>query len=285
MTDSFQSTFICFTLFGTLHRGTIRTESGVQNVLVKTWEYFYPLAADKQVLHTTRFCQELNLLRDPDVKSHPNVVNLIGFHCERRLAVIYEGGSFQLLQKLIHDDTFSWADRMKVAVHIASMLKTFHDKEIVHGGVNSKNIVVNKEKCPVVYDFNLFSCCEDRMDYESLIKRVHYWYEKYLDGPPWSMRCDIFAYGTLLLELVSKQVYPKFNVPNTEDAILKYDNEKSAVHESFYVDERTALGITRLAINCLKVKLDQQSSIHDIIRELKDLVLYNRPNKQQKIFS
>lgn len=41
-------------------------------------------------------------------------------------------------------DTFSWNDRMTMTIDITSVLETFHYKGLVHVGVNSKNIVVNK---------------------------------------------------------------------------------------------------------------------------------------------
>lgn len=62
-------------------------------------------------------------------------MKLIGFHCARRLAFIYEDRHAELLEEIIPTDTFSWDNRMKVATDIARMLCAFHDKGLAHGGV------------------------------------------------------------------------------------------------------------------------------------------------------
>ncbi|XP_075520993.1 serine/threonine-protein kinase-like protein At3g51990 [Primulina tabacum] len=101
---------------------------------------------------------------------------------------------------------------MKVATDIARMLGAFHDKGLVHGGVNSKYIMVDKEICPVVFDFRLLSYCEDREEFEQHVGKLYYFHCKHLYGPPWSMKHDIFAYGILLLELINKNKYPVFKM-------------------------------------------------------------------------
>ncbi|XP_073271204.1 probable LRR receptor-like serine/threonine-protein kinase At1g07560 [Primulina huaijiensis] len=288
MTSHFRYTRICYTMFGTLHRGTIQTESGSLDVLVKTWEYFYPILCDYQVLHHThRIHDELNLLRDHEIRSHRNVVKLIGFHCARRLAVIYEDRHDELLENIIPTDTFSWDDRMKVATDIARMLGAFHDKGLVHGGVNSKYIMVDKEKCPVVFDFRLLSYCEDREEYEQHVGKLYAFHCKHLDGPPWSMKHDIFAYGILLLELINKNLYPVFKMSTLmEEEFFNCnlsDPKTSAVDDSFCVDEDTAMEFTKLAVDCLGVNSDEQPTMQCIIRVLKDLKLRCPAKKRQKI--
>lgn len=64
----------------------------------------------------------------------------IGWHC-CSLSVGFNDNSFS---HGFLPDTFSWADRKKVAIDVAIMLAAFHDKGLVHGGVNSKNIMVDK---------------------------------------------------------------------------------------------------------------------------------------------
>ncbi|XP_073126657.1 serine/threonine-protein kinase-like protein At5g23170 [Henckelia pumila] len=288
MTDCLNSTtFLCYTVLGTLHRGTIHHESGRRDVLVKTWEFFLPFVW--QSYHQpTRIHDELNLLRVSEIRSHPNVVNLIGFHCERRLAVVYDyvggGEPRQLLHHIIPCDNFTWGDRMKVANEMASVLETFHNKGLVHSGVHSKTILLTEDKSAVVYDFGQFSYFKHRETYEEIVKNLYVYDRKYLDGPPWSMRCDIFAFGILLLELINKQQYPDLPLEIWDESIiLNYDLKNSAVDYSFNINEKVALRITTLAIDCLKVKLDEQPTIGDIVRELKDLMLHFPPNKLQKI--
>lgn len=72
-------------------------------------------------------------------------MKLIGFHCERRPAVLYVGGSFELLRNIVQNDTFSSDDRKKEAIDVAITLEAFHDKGLVYSRDNSKNIMVDKE--------------------------------------------------------------------------------------------------------------------------------------------
>lgn len=100
-------------------------------------------------------------------------------------------------------------------------------------------------------------------------------------GPPWSMKCNIFSYGILLLKLITKRVYAETPMPMwMKDEIPYYYDKKLVVNDSFLIVKYTTLGTTNLTTNCLKVYLDEQLTIGDIVKELKDLVQHHgQPNK------
>lgn len=96
VTNSFSQLNFLFKVYsGSLFRGTIHSdgpvsESTTRSVIVKTWDFSFPMQI-QHVSSTIRVHDELVFLRDPEIKSHPNVVKLVGYHCERGLATIYYG--------------------------------------------------------------------------------------------------------------------------------------------------------------------------------------------------
>ncbi|KAG8383811.1 hypothetical protein BUALT_Bualt04G0052700 [Buddleja alternifolia] len=254
ITDKFsKSNYIQRTAHGRLFRGSINNN---QDVIVKTWDFTYPPIA-LSYYHTDRIHDE----REPGIKSHPNVVNLIGYHCEQRLAVIYEGiRPVHFLDQLRRSDEFKWKDRMKVAIEIGSMLKMFHDKNLVHGGVWPICFMLDEKFHLMAFDFQLYSnlnslqiyhnspyCCAADID------------KKNEGGRNWCMSDDIYTYGLLLLiELITKK-----QPFNWGEAVV-YDPPRSVVHKSLDVDEETASKVTKLAVGCLEVKKNVEEAVVDI---------------------
>ncbi|KAG8383833.1 hypothetical protein BUALT_Bualt04G0054900 [Buddleja alternifolia] len=198
--------------------------------------------------------------REPGIKSHPNVVNLIGYHCEQRLAVIYEGiRPVHFLDQLRRSDEFKWKDRMKVAIEIGSMLKMFHDKNLVHGGVWPICFMLDEKFHLMAFDFQLYSNLNSLQIYHnSPYCSAADKDKKNEGGRNWSLSDDIYTYGLLLMELITKK-----QPFNWGEAVL-YDPPRSVVHKSLDVYEETASKVTKLAVGCLEVKKNVEEAVVDI---------------------
>ncbi|KAG8382264.1 hypothetical protein BUALT_Bualt05G0058800 [Buddleja alternifolia] len=281
ITESFnKSNFICKTMsnHGKLFKGTIKNGSKPQDVIVKTWDFVYP-PMWACYHHTHRIHDELLFLRDPGINSHPNVVNVIGFHCDERLAVIYEGIRLKcILKELLLSDDFQWENRLKVAIDIASLLMTFHRNGHVHGGVMSDCIMLDEELCPITFNFRLY--------YYNVNKKKCFGPYTVMNNSPdqpdqaddevprWCMGDDVFAYGILLLELITKRKGSSFSYRD-----WLHVQPKFVVHESFDVKRDIASEITDLAYWCLK--LEKQPSLEHVIGTLKKCACTTAMKKQK----
>ncbi|PIN23211.1 Serine/threonine protein kinase [Handroanthus impetiginosus] len=283
ITGSFrEENFLGKSFFGRLYLGKIQKGSEIQNVIVKTWDFSFPPNATCP-LYLHRIHDEIKLLRDPNLTSIPCLVKLIGFHCDEKLAVIYEGGPMKILLEILTSDEFAWSDRMEVALRVGRMLKVFHGMDRVHDGINSRYILIDESYRPKSCAFDLYSYLEGGWArfYDPLVCSS---YGVYIDRclqAPWSMRHDVFAYGILLLELITKQQFNGDDVKkwtNYEPS----DRRSSVLHASFQVDGLSASRITRLAMNCLEMKSVGQPVIEDVVAELEELVSIIPANKLQK---
>ncbi|KAL0402886.1 UNVERIFIED_CONTAM: hypothetical protein Sradi_1929400 [Sesamum radiatum] len=200
--------FIYRTPQGRLLHGRIKMDSSsLEDVIVKTWDFQIPLRDG--VFYPARIHNELIFLRDPDIKSHPNVVKLIGYHCEKSLAVIYKAKRpAHILKDILKSDYFEWEDRMKVAIEIGSVLKMFHDKGIVYGGDFSRSTMLDEKVSPTIFGFQAYD-----------VNQTFYLRPIGMGprAPDWSMKDDVFMYGILLVELVSKELAFRCVEANSDD--------------------------------------------------------------------
>ncbi|PIN23214.1 Serine/threonine protein kinase [Handroanthus impetiginosus] len=283
ITGSFcEENFLGNNFFGRLYLGKIHKGSEIQNVIVKTWDFSFP-PTTTSAFYVHRIHDEIELLRHPNLTSIPCLVKLIGFHCDEKLAVIYEGGPMKILSEILMSDEFAWSDRMEVALHVGRMLKVFHGMDRVHGGINSRYMLIDESYRPKSCAFDLYSYFEGGWAgfYDPLVCSSYGVYVDRCLQAPWSMRHDVFAYGILLLELITKQQFNGDDVKkwtNYEPS----DRRSSVLHASFQVDGLSASRITRLAMNCLEMKSVGQPVIEDVVAELEELVSSIPANKLQK---
>ncbi|KAK4433103.1 Cysteine-rich receptor-like protein kinase [Sesamum alatum] len=267
------SDFITRTIPGRLLHGRIKMDSSsLEDVLVKTWDFDCNGGGDSFIYHLPRFHDELILLRDPDIKSHPNVVKLIGYHCEKSLAVIYKGKRpTHLLKEILKSDYFVWEDRMRVAIAIGSALKMFHDKGFLYGGYFSWSTMLDENFYPTIYGFQAYNW--NKMFYRGFIGQGPM-------SPPWSLKDDVFAYGILLLELVSKGrcIGGAMFMPE-----LWWNNKppNSIVDEYFSVNQSVASKITELVFSCLDVISDEQPSTGAAVAALQNFASIPAMKKQK----
>ncbi|XP_071711067.1 inactive protein kinase SELMODRAFT_444075-like isoform X2 [Rutidosis leptorrhynchoides] len=149
------------------------------------------------------FCKEVKVL---SCAQHKNVVLLVGFCVEgtRRL-LVYEYVCNGSLDTHLHD----WPSRLKVAIGTATGLRYLHEDCrvgcIVHRDMRPKNILLTHDYEPLVADFGLVSlhtevdaCVEERA-----VGTSGYLAPEYFNGGIITEKVDIYAFGLVLLELIT----------------------------------------------------------------------------------
>ncbi|XP_059631776.1 serine/threonine-protein kinase CDG1-like isoform X1 [Cornus florida] len=211
LTSNFsQANLIGEAQFGKVYRG--KTQQG-QDVTVKIWEDLGKFAVGRDE-HRSQLAKECIFLMESSVNHHPSLVKLLGYCCEDSLlGVVYDLKPVDTVHNLIDNDGFSWLHRIKVAIDIAHLLEFLHyhhKPQYLVRNISSAHIMVDQDYNPVLFDFcmlvgGLFG------DVQPIAHKFVLGAPGYTDpmiinfaGKWWKVH-DIFSFGTVLLELISKR--------------------------------------------------------------------------------
>ncbi|KAK9286892.1 hypothetical protein L1049_015299 [Liquidambar formosana] len=290
------------TQFGKLYRGKILIGSNqieVQEVTLKIWEEQFPwempamydldLNGKKSKLR-----DEVYFLQHPSVKCHPNLVKLIGYCNEGDLfGVVYDLNPLDTLENLLVKDNFTWHQRIKVALGFARLLDFLQDcrSPYIVRNIDAAHILIDQDFNPILCDFGMLSggIMGDMANNpcEGIWGSIGYIDFHLAAIGKWSVKCDVYSYGVLLLSLIAKRVIDKkhpyetivdFWAQNEYKTHRLYSGGKaefSLVHESLEkepeYDAYDGSIITKLAMSCLEFSPLQRPTMKEIAKHLQDL--------------
>ncbi|XP_022138646.1 inactive protein kinase SELMODRAFT_444075-like isoform X2 [Momordica charantia] len=185
--------------FGIVHRGILRDGQVVAVKQLKCGG----LQADAD------FCREVRVL---SCAQHRNVVLLIGFCIEGMMRLlVYEYICNGSLDFHLHGNgsQLDWHSRQKIAIGAARGLRYLHEDCrvgcIVHRDMRPHNILLTHDFEPLVADFGLarwHSKWSTSIE-EQVIGTSGYLAPEYINGGMVSHKVDVYAFGMVLLELIS----------------------------------------------------------------------------------
>ncbi|XP_059636557.1 inactive protein kinase SELMODRAFT_444075-like isoform X2 [Cornus florida] len=188
--------------FGLVHRGVLRDG---QVVAVKQLK-FSGSQGDAD------FCGEVRVL---SCAQHRNVVMLIGFCVEsKKRVLVYEYICNGSLDFHLHGNKrtpLDWQSRLKIAIGAARGLRYLHEDCrvgcIVHRDMRPSNILLTHDYEPLVGDFGLARLHAewDSRDEERVVGTSGYLAPEYFHGGKITEKVDIYAFGLVLLELITNQ--------------------------------------------------------------------------------
>ncbi|KAH7854474.1 hypothetical protein Vadar_014195 [Vaccinium darrowii] len=308
--------FIGNTLFGQVYRGKINQQRGSDNVqeanvMVKAWNchwielQFHPKPTEPSWRRSARgrFQIEMKLLTTPSPLSpHHNMVKLIGSGLVNgRLAVVYELDPLDTLRNLLPRDDFDWFSRVKVAIQFASLVSDFHSQQLRLRNICADNLVLEKDFHLKFVDFGMLIGGDfgDMPPREKVLGCFGYEDPYFINTGEFLDKSDVFSYGVLLLELVTKRAafvfeenwflhvwareeYEKMRKKahhrwRKKDCRQLYKKSKSpsVVHESFrgstLFDANDGAKITKLALRCVCRDPDKRPTIKEAIKYLRQL--------------
>ncbi|XP_070491317.1 LIM domain kinase 1 isoform X3 [Chironomus tepperi] len=182
------------------------------------------------------FLKEVAVLRS---LHHRNVLRFIGvLYKEKKLHLITEyvnGGALgSLLQSSVK---LSWSDKIHFACDISKGMSYLHSMNIIHRDLNSGNCLVRdvgKDRTVVVADFGLSKLCKtsDSTGTGTVINRKsqHVRRKRYtVVGTPWYMapemlkgnkydeKVDLFSFGIIMCEIISRASADPDFMPRTDN--------------------------------------------------------------------
>ena len=185
------------------------------------------LAVDENIVK--RFSSEA---RNISNISHPNILNVTDFGSDANGAVyiVYENATGETLESAIgQDGKFAPERAISIAEQIASALSAAHLKGIIHGNLNSENILLGADEAVKVLDLGTIKSDElpeKNIEYLSP--------EQCADAANADARSDIYSTGVILYEMLAGEV--PFKADNAADLMMKHATEPPPPLSAFRQD-------------------------------------------------
>ncbi|XP_071732542.1 serine/threonine receptor-like kinase NFP [Rutidosis leptorrhynchoides] len=230
-------------------------------------------------------CEELKILQKVN---HGNLVMLEGFcidSYEGNCYLVYEYLENGSLYTRLHDnklDRLSWRSRLRIAVDIANGLQYIHEHtrpRVVHKDITSSNILLDSHMRAKIANFGLAKSGCNAITMH-IVGSPGYIAPEYLHDGVVTTKMDVFAFGVVLLELISGkeaidkdgkvlwvQVCDNFN--GNEEKYrhkLKGFIDDSLVKESCSIDN--VMNVMSISIACLHKDPTRRPSMVDIVYAL-----------------
>ncbi|CAL5412900.1 unnamed protein product [Camellia sinensis] len=262
--------------FRKVYKGKI-SEQNI-NQLAKQ-EIAVKVSKDRQSETTKIWMAEVQFL---SMCSHPNVIRLIGYAEDAdndKLLLIYPFCPLGFL----HDNlnVLEWAQVQKIMRGIASGLDRIHTRAtraIIHGDLKPDNILLGQDYAAIICDFGSAIQAEDRNE----IGTMGYMYPA--TGESVMPMTDIYSFGVILLQLVTKKPYSHRNGKHLEDIINEEPKWKRLIDKSLLssgCSKKEGKKAIKLALDCLHGNRPDASKV---VQKLDKIFRMNRYTNNLKCF-
>ncbi|KAL9145264.1 hypothetical protein ABFS82_13G030700 [Erythranthe guttata] len=306
LTDNFsESNCIGNFQFGKLYYAKIVYPGITAYFMVKKWEVPENCDYDPGD-NDLRLMDEMILLRHEMFINHPGMLKLYGFCFDRGLiGAVYEFKPFDSLFNLIPKDGFTWLQRIKAALGLASVVRYLHlgkssyYQPFVLHNLDAAHVVLDEDYNPKLCDFG---CTSGGIFPNKKTYSGHNSLSCYgcidialCSTGDWSIKQDVFAFGVILLSLISKRVYTDEDEDSEagapfvfEWAFTEYEEalesksdvketEFSLVHKSLADEDDFCRDdghkITMLALECVNGDENQRPMMKQVVKSLLKLEL------------
>lgn len=225
------------------------------------------------------FLSELGIIAHVN---HPNAAQLLGFSVEGGLHLVLQFSPHGSLASVLHGakGALKWKARFDIALGIAEGLFYLHEgchRHIIHRDIKASNILLTEDYQPQISDFGLAKWLPDKCTHQVVFPiegTFGYMAPEYFMHGIINEKTDVFAYGVLLLELVtgrkavdsSRQSLVIWAKP-----LLESNNMKGLVDPSLdagYDPEEMALTLAVASI-CIHHSSSLRPSMRAVVRFLK----------------
>ncbi|KAL8550192.1 hypothetical protein ACS0TY_008862 [Phlomoides rotata] len=152
------------------------------------------------------FLSELGIIAHID---HPNTAKLIGFSADSGLHLVLQFAPHGSLATVLHGESMEWKRRYKVAIGVAEGLEYLHSgsqRRIIHRDITASNILLSGDYEAQISDFGLAKWLPEKWLHHvvSPIEGTFgYMAPEYFMHGVVHEKTDVFAFGVLLLELIT----------------------------------------------------------------------------------
>ncbi|XP_060971550.1 proline-rich receptor-like protein kinase PERK13 [Cannabis sativa] len=219
---------------------------------------------------------------------HKNIVMLLGYCSKEKFNIlVYEYICNKSLDWHLFDETASpleWHQRFAIAIGIAKGLRFLHEEcrggPIIHRDMRPSNILLTHDFIPMLGDFGLakWKTSDDYSWQTRILGTLGYLAPEYAENGMVSVRTDVYAYGIVLLQLISghKVVFDVDGEEKTQ-SLRQWAQPiiyKLALHELIdprigdSYDTNELYRMAKVASSCVQGSPEMRPSIGEVVRLL-----------------
>ncbi|XP_048634874.1 protein kinase STUNTED-like isoform X2 [Brassica napus] len=236
----------------------------------------------------TNFVHEIDIISS---LSHQNISQLLGVCVQDNdLISVYNLSSKGSLEETLHGKqkekhVLSWEERFNIAIGLAEALDYIHNqcsKPVIHRDVKTSNVLLSDGLQPQLSDFGL-SMWEPTTSYRysiqgDVVGTFGYLAPEYFMYGKVSDKVDVYAFGVVLLELISGRDPISLENPKGEESLamwakplIETGNENELLDPEIIetYDETEFQRMVLAATNCLTRSATHRPSIKQILRLLR----------------
>uniref|UniRef100_A0A0E0E4W3 non-specific serine/threonine protein kinase n=1 Tax=Oryza meridionalis TaxID=40149 RepID=A0A0E0E4W3_9ORYZ len=222
------------------------------------------------------FLSELGIIAHVN---HPNAAQLLGFSVEGGLHLVLQFSPHGSLASVLHGTkgALKWKARFNIALGIAEGLLYLHEgchRRIIHRDIKASNILLTEDYQPQISDFGLAKWLPDKWTHHVVFPiegTFGYMSPEYFMHGIINEKTDVFAYGVLLLELVTGRKAVDSSRQSLAKPLLDSNNMKELVDPSLDVgyDPEEMAHILAVASMCIHHSSSSRPSMKSVVRFLK----------------
>jgi len=201
---------------------------------------------------------------------HPGIVSFIGVanHTDGIYIVTEYVSKGNLRSVLKNEPTLGWKYRIKLAHDIACAMAYLHSRNIIFRDLKSKNVQVDEHLRAKLCDFGFARRIDSKRAQAFTLCGTDDWMApEVILGMEYDEKADIFSYGIVLFEIITRLNVTKFLQRNPQEAFaLNLDKTRS------FVPKQCPSEFVDLAVDCCTYEPNDRPNFKRLAQILGDLV-------------